>query len=67
LVIFLRRNCFLQQVIKANIKGEIEETGRRGRIRRKLMDDLKKSRGYSHLKKEALGRELALEEALDLS
>jgi len=31
-------------------------TGRRGRRRRKLLDDLKERRGYSHLKEEALGR-----------
>ena len=31
-------------------------TGRRGRIRRKLLDDLKERRGYSHLKEEALNR-----------
>jgi hypothetical protein len=36
----LRRNCLLQQVIKGNIKGGIEMTGRRGRRRRKLLDDL---------------------------
>jgi hypothetical protein len=29
-------------------------TGRRGRRRRKLLDDLKKQRGYSHVKEEAL-------------
>ena len=29
-------------------------TGRRGRRRRKLLDDLKEGRGYSHLKEEAL-------------
>jgi hypothetical protein len=29
-------------------------TGRRGRRRRKLLDDLKERRGYSHLKEEAL-------------
>jgi hypothetical protein len=29
-------------------------TGRQGRRRRKLLDDLKESRGYSHLKEEAL-------------
>ena len=28
--------------------------GRRGRRRRKLLDDLKEGRGYSHLKEEAL-------------
>jgi hypothetical protein len=31
-------------------------TGRRGRRRRKLLDDLKERRGYSHLKDEALDR-----------
>jgi hypothetical protein len=31
-------------------------TGRRGRRRRKLQDDLKERRGYSHLKEEALDR-----------
>ena len=34
----------------------IEMTGRRGRRRRKLPDDLKERRGYSHLKEEALDR-----------
>jgi hypothetical protein len=29
-------------------------TGRRGRRRRKLFDDLKERRGYSHLKEKAL-------------
>jgi hypothetical protein len=31
-------------------------TGRRGRRRRKLLDDLKEMRGYCHLKEEALDR-----------
>ena len=31
-------------------------TGRQGRRRRKLVDDLKERRGYSHLKEEALDR-----------
>jgi hypothetical protein len=52
----LRRNCLLQQVIEGKIKGGIEVTGRRGRRRRKLLDDLKEKRGYSHLKEEALDR-----------
>jgi len=34
----------------------IEVTGRRGRRRRKLLNDLKESKGYSHLKEEALDR-----------
>ena len=53
----LRRNCLLQRVIEGKIKEEIEVTGRRGRRRRrKLLDDLKERRGYSHLKEEALDR-----------
>ena len=31
-------------------------TGRQGRRRRKILDDLKERRGYSHLKEEALDR-----------
>ena len=31
-------------------------TGRRGKRRRKLLDDLEDRRGYSHLKEEALDR-----------
>jgi hypothetical protein len=53
---FLCRNCLLQQVIKGKTKGGIEVTRRRGRRRRKLLDDLKERRGYSHLKEEALDR-----------
>jgi len=42
----LRRNCLLQRVIEGKIEGGIEVTGRRGRRRRKLLDDLKERRGY---------------------
>ena len=52
----LRRNCLLKQVIEGKIKGEMEVTRRRGRRRKKLLDDLKVRRGYSHLKEEALDR-----------
>jgi hypothetical protein len=51
----LRRNCLLQCVIEGKVKRGIEVTGRRGR-RRKLLDDFKKRRGYSHLKEKALDR-----------
>jgi hypothetical protein len=34
----------------------MEVTRRRGRRRKKLLDDLKDRRGYSHLKEEALDR-----------
>ena len=44
--------------------------GGRGRRRRKLLDELKERRRYSHLEEEALDRTVwraALEDALDLS
>ena len=52
----LRRNCLLKQVIEGKIKGDMEVTRRRGRRRKKLLNDLKDRRGYSHLKEEALDR-----------
>ena len=52
----LRRNCLLKQVIEGKIKGDIEVVRRRGRRRKKLLDDLKNRRGYSHLKEKALDR-----------
>ena len=52
----LRRNCLLQRFIEGKIKGGIELIGRRERRHRKLLDDLKERRGYSHLKEEALAR-----------
>jgi hypothetical protein len=38
------------------MKGMIGVSPRQGRRLRKLLDDLKERRGYSHLKKEALNR-----------
>jgi hypothetical protein len=52
----LRRNCLLQRVAEGKIKGGIEVTERRGRRRKKLLDELKRRRGYSHLNGEALER-----------
>jgi len=54
----LRRTCFLQRVTEGKIQGGIEVTGRQGRRRRKLLDDLKERRGYSHLKEEAMDRNM---------
>ena len=51
----LRRNCLLKQVIEGKIKGEMGVARRRGRRSKKLLDDLKDRRGYSHLEA-ALGR-----------
>ena len=50
----LHRNCLIQQVIEGKIKGQIEVIRRRGRRRKKLLDDLKDRRGYCQLKEEAL-------------
>ena len=51
----LRRNCHLQQVIEGKIKEQIRQvTRRRGRRRKKRLDDLKDRRGYCQLKEEAL-------------
>jgi len=41
----LRRNCLLKQVIEGKIKGEMEMARRRGRRRKKQLDDLKDRRG----------------------
>jgi hypothetical protein len=52
----LRRNCLLKKVIEGKIKGEIEMTRTRGRRRKKLLDDHKDRREFSHLKEKALDR-----------
>jgi hypothetical protein len=44
-------NCLLQLDIEGKIRG-IEVT----RIRRKLLDNLRERRGYSHLKEETVDR-----------
>ena len=54
----LSRNCLLKQVTKGKKKGEMEVKRRRGRRRKKLLDDLKDRRGYSRLKEEALDRNM---------
>jgi hypothetical protein len=60
----LRRNCLLQRVTKGKIQGGIEVTGRQGRRRRKLLDDLKERRGNeggssgSHYVESSLGKRL---------
>ena len=46
---------FSKLVIEGKIK-EAEVTRRRGRMRKKLLDELKGRRGYCQLKEEALDR-----------
>jgi hypothetical protein len=48
----LRRNCLLKHVIEGKIEGRVEMTGRRGRRRKQLLDDLKEKRSYWKLKQE---------------
>jgi hypothetical protein len=45
-------------VIEGKIEGRIEMTGRRGRRRKQLLDDLKGNIGYWKFKEEVLGRML---------
>jgi hypothetical protein len=52
----LRRNCLLKQAIEGKIQGEMEVTRKGGRGRKKLLDDLKDRKGYSHFKEEDLDR-----------
>jgi hypothetical protein len=52
----LSRNCLLQRVTEGKLQRGIKVTGRQGRGRRELLDDLKERRGYSYLKEEALDR-----------
>jgi hypothetical protein len=54
----LRRNCLLKYVIEGKLEGRMEMTGRRGRRRKQLLDDLKEKRRYWKLKEEALDRTL---------
>jgi hypothetical protein len=55
LVTFCVETAFYDRLLKER-KGGIEVTGRRGRRRRKLLDDLKERRRYSHMKEEILDR-----------
>jgi hypothetical protein len=52
----LHRNLLLKHVIEGKLEGRIEMTGRRGRRRKQLLDDLKEKRRYRKLKEEALDR-----------
>ena len=56
MVTFCVETAFYNGLLKERYKRGTEVTGRQGRKRRKLLDDLKERRGYSHLKEEALDR-----------
>ena len=66
----LRRSGLLKHDTEGKIQGRIDVSGRRGRRRKQLLNDLKEKREYCKLKHEALDRTLwrtRLEEAMDLS
>ena len=44
-VYILRRSCLIKHTIEGKAEGRIEVTGRRGRRRWKLLEDLKDARG----------------------
>jgi hypothetical protein len=52
----LRRNCLLKHVIEGKTEEMIDGRGRRGKIRKQLLDDLNEAREYWKLKVEALDR-----------
>jgi hypothetical protein len=54
----LHRNCLLKHVIEGKTEETVDVTGRRGRRRKQLLDDLKERRGCWKLKEEALDRTL---------
>jgi hypothetical protein len=49
----LHRNCLLKHITEGKIEGRTEVKGRQGR--RRKSDDLKETRGYWKMEKEALG------------
>jgi hypothetical protein len=50
----LHRNCLLKHVIEGNVEGRIEVTGRRGKRRKQLLNDLEEKRGRWKLEEETL-------------
>jgi hypothetical protein len=52
----LGTNCILKHIIEKKVEGKIEATERRGRRRKKLLDNLKETRGYCKLEEAALDR-----------
>ena len=65
-LLILRRKCLVKYAIKGNIEG----TGRRGRRRKQLVDDLRKRADTVNRKRKHLTTlcgEIVLEEVMDLS
>jgi len=49
-----RRYCILNHIVEGKTEGRIKVTGRRGKRRRQLTDDLKEKTGHRRLKAEKL-------------
>jgi hypothetical protein len=63
------RNCLLKHVTEENMAGRTERTGRQGRRRNQLLDDLTERRLYCKLNEEPLDHnlgEITFEGAVDL-
>ena len=54
----LHRNCPIKHLIERKIGGRIEVTGKHGRRRKQLLDDVKEKGGYCKFEEEALNRTL---------
>jgi hypothetical protein len=54
----VRNEKVLHRVIEGKVEGKIEVTGRRGRRRKQLLNELKETRGYWKLKEETLDHPL---------
>jgi hypothetical protein len=52
----LHSNCLLKHVFEGKMEVEMDVTGRRGRRRKQLVDDLKETKGYCTLKENELDR-----------
>jgi hypothetical protein len=66
----LPRNCLLKHVIEGTIKEWLQVKGRRGRRRKRIIYDLKETKGCQNGKREfwiPLCGKLAFEETMDLS
>jgi len=50
----VRRNCLLNHVIEGKVEGRMEVSGRRGRKRKQILDDLKENCVYWKLKEETI-------------
>jgi len=65
----LRRNCLIKHIIEGKVEGRVKVTGRLGRRRKELLDDLKEKVYIGNWKRKyyfTLSGEHALEDDMDL-